>query len=136
MELNTKKIMPVSELQVALSLVNKKDFILAFGEILIRALKKYDTPSLPKKVSFQVLLDMADLFIDNELYEGVLEEFEEKSRLELKIINFLQNRGWYKPRELDMNELLVVGCTHYHKQEWGRPNEFKEALSWFISELA
>ena len=135
MELDDKKIMPVSELKRALALEDRKSFVLAIGEILMRALKAYQDDNLSDKFSFLLLLDMADFIIDGRLYNEIKEELREKSWLEQKILNFLQKRGIYTETSLDLNQLISVGTTHYYQKNWGNSCNFRDDLQWFASEL-
>lgn len=137
MELSEKKVMPVENIKMALAVQEKREFVLAFGELLLRALKKHEdsSSSVTLKLSFYVTICMANFVIDTNLYNEVLEELEEKSWIEQKIINFLQKRGHFHPMKLDLNELLAIGCTHYWLKGWGTQENFKKDLYWFVNEL-
>lgn len=138
MELSKEKVMPVERIKTALAQQEKSKFVFAFGDILLRALRKQDNyaSTVPQKMSFYTMVNMADFVIDNRLYEEVLLELEEKSWIEKKITNFLQKHGWYTPLVLDLNDLLTIGSTHYWVKNWGFPENFKKDMQWFANELA
>ncbi len=135
MKFDNEKIMPVAELVPAMARKDKKEFILAYGEVLLRALRNYEqASSLSPKISFFLMVNMADMenfAINTHLYDEVEEDLKKKSWIEKKIINFMLKRGWIEERKLDLNELIYIGSTHYYLMRWGSPDDFRKALLWF-----
>lgn len=139
MKFDNEKIMPVAELVPAMARKDKKEFILAYGEVLLRALRNYEQDSsLSKKISFFLMVNMADMenfAINTHLYDEMEEDLKKKSWIEKKIINFMIKRGWIEERKLDLNELIFIGSTHYYLMRWGNPNDFRKDLLWFAESL-
>ena len=135
MKFDEEKIMPVAELVPAMARKDKKEFILAYGEVLLRALRNYEqASSLSPKISFFLMVNMADMenfAINTHLYDELEEDLKKKSWIERKIINFMLKRGWIEERKLDLNELIYIGSTHYYLMQWGSPDDFRKALLWF-----
>ena len=138
MKFDEEKIMPVAELVPAMARKEKKEFVLAYGEILLRALRNYEDSSLSPKVSFFLLLNMADMenfAINTRLYDEVEEDLKKNSWIEQKVVNFMLKRGWIEEKKLDLNELIYIGSTHYYLMRWGVPSDFRKDLFWFAENL-
>ena len=138
MKFDEEKIMPVAELVQAMARKEKEEFVLAYGEILLRALRNYEDSSLSPKVSFFLLLNMADMenfAVNTRLYDAVAEDLKTKSWIEQKVVNFMLKRGWIEEKKLDLNELIYIGSTHYYLMNWGFPSDFRKDLLWFAENL-
>ncbi len=134
MELSKEKVVPVIELKPVFDIKRREDFLTTFGRLLLKAMQAYSKSA--DKLSFVLMLNMADFVVDYDIYNKILLEVQEKSWIEKKVDNLLTKWGLScKPEDLDINELMSIGTTHYFHKKWGSPKNFADDLSTFADAL-
>ena len=131
MKLSKEKVVPVTELKPVLAIKRREDFVQAFGKLLMKAIEAYSTAD---RLSFQLMLNMADFVINHDLYDDIIEIIRDKSWVKKKVDALLLKWGLSeKPEDLDINELITFGTTHYYCKKWGNPNHLKDDLNEFAT---